>query len=165
MNGCSSSFRKAWKDLFSGAALLLVLAAPLARAAPYVYVANSASSNVSVINAATDGTVGSPISVGTNPYGVTVSPDGRRVYVTDNVSNGTVSVIDTATDAVVATVPVGNSPTGVAISPDGGEAYVANFGSNNISVIDTATDMLVTTVLRVTVPSVWSSVPTAVKPT
>ncbi len=55
-----------------------------------VYVTNSGSNTVSVINPATD-IPGPPITVGSNPAGVAVNPGGA-VYVT-NFGSNTVSVI------------------------------------------------------------------------
>ena len=64
---------------------------------------------------------GLPITVGVAPYGLAVSPDGTKVYVTNfgppAVSTGTVSVIKTANRGVVATIPVGNYPTGGRVHP------------------------------------------------
>ena len=89
------------------------------------------------------------IPVGTDPVGVSVTPDGKHVYVTNN-GDGTVSVITTATGTVSATIPVGTNPVGVSITPDGKHAYVANNSTvvisgqpaeetdNTVSVIDTA---------------------------
>ncbi len=81
---------------------------------------------VSVIDTATN-TVTATVNVGNYPYGVAVSPDGKRVYVTNELSNN-VSVIDTATNTVTDTVNVGNYPYGVAVSPDGKRVYVTNYG-------------------------------------
>ncbi|MCX4509362.1 serine/threonine-protein kinase [Streptomyces sp. NBC_01619] len=78
----------------------------------------------------------SSIQVGNSPSGVALSPDGRRVYVT-NFSSDSVSVIDTATNRTVDDpIPVGNSPSGVAVSPDGRRVYVTNNDSASVSVID-----------------------------
>ena len=52
----------------------------------------------------------------TAPIGVTITPDGKHVYVANN-GDGTVSVIDTATGAVSDTIAVGNDPRSVAICP------------------------------------------------
>jgi YVTN family beta-propeller protein len=79
------------------------------------------------------------------PQGVAVSPDGKKVYVTD-WKDHIVSVIDTTTITVIATVPVGSSPEGIAVNPDGKKVYVANRGSNTVSVIDTATNKVTATV-------------------
>jgi YVTN family beta-propeller protein len=118
--------------------------ADTAQAQPFAYISNSGSNTVSVINTATN-TVVATVSVGANPFGVAVTPDGSRVYVTNEGSN-TVSVIDTATNTVTATVPVGDSPAGVAVNPAGTSVYVANRGSNTVSVIETATNTVVATV-------------------
>ncbi|PYX60268.1 MAG: hypothetical protein DMG76_03360, partial [Acidobacteria bacterium] len=93
-------------------------------------------------------TVLATISLGTNqnPFGVAITPDGTRAYVTINFPNNVVAVIDTATNTVLATIPVGVGPIGVAITPDGARAYVTNDDSNTVSVIDTATNTLVATV-------------------
>ena len=70
------------------------------------YITNSDDNTVSVINVATN-TVTATITVGTDPYGVSVSPDGSKVYVA-NYSSNTVSVINTATNTVSATITVGS---------------------------------------------------------
>ena len=79
------------------------------------------------------------------PYGIAVSPDGTKVYVT-NLGNNKVSVIDTATNTVITNVPVGSIPIGVAVTPDGSKVYVANQNSNNVSVINTTTNSVIQTV-------------------
>lgn len=142
------------KGMLPVVTLLLFVGSVLAQAAPYAYVANSNDNTVSVINTATDATVGGPIPVGQNPEGVTVSPNGSRVYVvnwctgtpSNCTGNGTVSVINTATNAVFATVPVGHNATGAAVSPDGSRVYVTNYSDNTVSVIDTATNSVVATI-------------------
>ncbi|MEU1403511.1 serine/threonine-protein kinase [Streptomyces sp. NPDC005728] len=108
-----------------------------------VYVANFASGSVSVIDVATNRTVGDPIPVGDTPEGVDVSPDGRKVYVTNN-SSASVSVIDATRNRTVGSpIPVGDTPEGVDVSPDGRKVYVANGSSSSVSVIDTATNQTV----------------------
>ena len=109
-----------------------------------VYVTNSGSNNVSVINT-TNNIAYASINVGLNPHGVAVTPDGTKVYVANEGSNN-VSVIDTTSKTIYASVPVGKYPFGVAVTPDGTKVYVANEGSNNVSVIDTATNTVTTTV-------------------
>jgi YVTN family beta-propeller protein len=118
-----------------------------------VYVANSDSNDdsVSVIDAATNMVIGSPIMVGADPQGVAVTPDGRAVYVANKGSN-TTSVIDTGTNLVIATVSVGANPVGVAVTLNGSKVYVTNQGLPNtvpstVSVIDTATNMVTSTIL------------------
>ncbi|MER5917232.1 serine/threonine-protein kinase, partial [Streptomyces sp. NPDC001982] len=99
--------------------------------------------SVSVIDTATNRTVGNPIPVGDKPQGVAVSPDGRRAYAA-NAGSASVSVIDTATNRTVGNpIDVGKDPVWVVVSPDGRWVYVANSGSASVSVIDTATNRTV----------------------
>ncbi|WP_293357315.1 YncE family protein [Mycolicibacterium sp.] len=115
-----------------------------------VYVANNGEyelggatpvdGTVSVIDTATNTTVGDPIPVGIapfGPYGVAVSPDGGRVYVVGR--DNTVSVIDTATNTTVGDPIVlgGYNSKAVAVSPGGSRVYVATEGDGTVSVIDT----------------------------
>jgi len=122
----------------------LLLAPGLAVAAPFAYIPNGGSNNVSVIDTASN-TVVSTIAVGSGPIGVAVNATGTRVYVSNLVSNS-VSVIDTATNAASATVPVGASPGGIAVNPAGTRVYVANLDAGSVSVIDTGTNAVTATV-------------------
>jgi YVTN family beta-propeller protein len=78
--------------------------------------------------------------------GVTVHPDGTRVYVSSS-SRDSVSVLDVATNTIEADVPVGSFPRGVTVHPDGTRVYVPTSGGNLVSVIDTATNALIRSVL------------------
>ena len=104
---------------------------------------------VSVIDTATN-KVTATVNVGSYLYGIAITPDGRKVYVSkeyvSNDGNNTVSVIDTSTNSVTATVPVGSYPYGVAVNPAGTKVYVVNSVSNTVSVIDTSTDSVTATV-------------------
>ena len=92
---------------------------------PYAYVTNYVSNNVSVINTVTNQVIAT-IGVGDGPWGLAVTPDGSKVYVTNYLQGNNVSVINTATTQVVTTIPVGASPHGIAVTPDGSKVYVAN---------------------------------------
>ncbi|MFH9355654.1 hypothetical protein [Kitasatospora sp. NPDC017646] len=76
------------------------------------------------------------IPVGTRPFGVAVTPDGRHAYVTNEGSDN-LSVINTATNAVTTNIQVDVAPSGIAITPDGTRAYVGTDGP--VDVIDTTT--------------------------
>src|SRR2546427_9709496 len=81
------------------------------------------------------------VTVGNGPFGVAVSPNGQRVFVTNSTSNS-VSVIDTATLADVLGSPftVGNGPHGVAVRADGAGAYGVNrFDPPSVSGVNGAT--------------------------
>jgi YVTN family beta-propeller protein len=105
------------------------------------------------------------------PSGLSVTPDGTRVYVALNLANA-VAVINTATSAIVTRVPVGTYPYTTMVSADGAKVYVTNWGgkiptpsdvtdgmnpvvvdprtgipvSGTVSVIDTASNSVVKTI-------------------
>ena len=113
----------------------------------YAYAPNWGSNTVSVINATTN-QVAATIPVGTNPYGVSVNPDGSKVYVTNYGSN-IVSIINTTTNTVVGNIPVGNGPSGIKVSPDGKMLYVVNNNNNSkgsVSFVNTVTNTVTTTI-------------------
>ncbi len=104
-----------------------------------------------------------------DPYGVTFSPDGKRLYISSSGVNA-VSVLDMqkvaglleATDGkiklsdetiriyarnlglsseyVVGRIDTQNNPKDIVVSPDGRRLYIANRLSDSIQVVDTATD-------------------------
>jgi YVTN family beta-propeller protein len=90
-----------------------------------VYVANGSSTNTVRVIDTVSMSVIATVTVGAGPNGLAVSPDGKRVYVT-NFSDDTVSVIGTVSNTVTSTIAVGNSPRGVAVSSDGDRIFVAN---------------------------------------
>ena len=94
---------------------------------------------VTVINTDDNTKVTTMPTGGGQVYGIAVSPDGSKVYVT-NTAAGTVSVINPVNNTVVGTIQVGSNPAGVTFTPDGRFAYVANMGTNTVTVINAATD-------------------------
>ncbi|HQK30454.1 MAG TPA: YncE family protein [Phycicoccus sp.] len=79
------------------------------------------------------------VEVGVVPKYVAVTPDGKRVLVT-NWCSMDINVIDTATDTVVATVPSGGRyPRGIAVAKDSRTAYVALMGSSKVIALDLTT--------------------------
>jgi YVTN family beta-propeller protein len=117
-------------------------------AGTHVYVANSLSDTLSVIEIASN-TVVHTVTLGggeeTSPFGVAVHPDGSRVYVTLQQA-GSVAVIDTSTNALVDTLSVGMFPAGIAIDPGPNpqRLYVANVLSNDVSIVNLATHAVTT---------------------
>jgi YVTN family beta-propeller protein len=109
-----------------------------------VYVTNANSDTVSVIDTTTDtvaktlhvGDVGpgrTPV-LGSSPNAVTVSPDGRTLYVA-NAAENAVAVVDPDTrsaNAVRGLIPTGWYPTAVAMDTTGARLFIASgygFGS------------------------------------
>ena len=75
------------------------------------------------------------IPVEINPYETVLTPDGKRLFVS-NWSSESVSVIDTATNKVIRTLHVGMNPNDMKLSADG-RLFVACSNDNTIHVIDT----------------------------
>ncbi|HKE84359.1 MAG TPA: bifunctional YncE family protein/alkaline phosphatase family protein [Vicinamibacterales bacterium] len=109
-----------------------------------LYVTNANSDTVSVIDTATD-SVAKTIHVGhlgpgrvpilgSSPNAVTVSPDGRTLYVA-NASENAIAVVDPDADsanAVRGLIPTGWYPTAVALDATGDQLFIASgygFGS------------------------------------
>jgi len=109
-----------------------------------VYVANSDSSTVSVIDTATNMVATTIPTLPSGLVGVALTPDGSKVYVA--ALSGSLSVIATATDAVIATIQLAANAFGVAVSPDGRKVYVANGNFATVSVIDTESNTMIATI-------------------
>ncbi|MFY9983817.1 MAG: YncE family protein [Chthoniobacterales bacterium] len=110
-----------------------------------VYVPNSHSYTVSVIQTSTNSVIAT-IPVGNTPTHVAISPDGRLAYVS-NTGSHSVSVISTINKTVLYKFNViSYFPEGLALSPDGKQLYVASSGypfyGGFISIIDTNTLVL-----------------------
>jgi len=77
------------------------------------------------------------LPAGSRPMSVKVSPDGKRIYVSDGRA-GTISVLDAHTRAQLGSIRVGQRPWGIVLSPDGRYLFSANGPSNDVSVVDVA---------------------------
>jgi len=118
------------------AGMTVALTSGIAAAAPKVYVGNFKDNTVSVIDTAT-GKVVATVPVAAGPHGMTITKDGRWVFVSgDNSSQ--VSVIDTAIDSVAQTIEVGKGPHGVALTPNGRQLLVTVNGEDKVVFVDTA---------------------------
>ncbi|MDB5157772.1 MAG: beta-propeller fold lactonase family protein [Mucilaginibacter sp.] len=123
-----------------------ITATPINSGFAYIF---STIGQLSVINTATDKVIAtSPISF--NPYGETVSPDGKFVYVTDHYSEN-VLTLDASTYAVIASTSTGpeSSPQSVAVSPDGSKIYVTHnnlFKTGSVDEIDAVTHTVTSTI-------------------
>jgi YVTN family beta-propeller protein len=109
-----------------------------------IYVANSGSNTVSIIDSDSGNVTNIP--VGTYPSAIAVSPSTDKIYVANQFSND-VTVISASTDKVMSKIPVGRGPSDIIISSSnlrGGEKiYVTNFDSNDVSVINASTDKMI----------------------
>ena len=86
------------------------------------------------------------ISTGERPVGISVLPDGSKIYVVHGRAND-VRVIDPATNTVTKTIALGGKRCWwSALTPDGKKLYATMGRSDGVAVIDTATDTLLKTI-------------------
>lgn len=109
---------------------------------PIVYVSN-AGGGITEVNAANNSVIATA-PFPNNANSVAVTPDGRRMYVS-NRDVGQVTVFDTATNVPLATILAGNGNDnlGLAVSPDGQLVYVSNQASGTVTVIYTPTNRVI----------------------
>ena len=120
---------------------------PIVKIGSYVYVANTPSDTVDVIDAQSR-TISARIHVGVDPVSLAVRPDGKEIWVANHISDS-VSVIDADPASlsfrqVIATVQdidpetfstQFDEPSGIAFASDS-KAFVALSTSNRIAVVD-----------------------------
>ncbi|HVV91637.1 MAG TPA: beta-propeller fold lactonase family protein [Solirubrobacterales bacterium] len=139
-------------SLLAAASLFALLAfcalAQAARAAPFAYVGNLESADVSAFSVDADGGLaalaGSPFAAGEEPFGLAVTPDGTHLYVANEgseaVSGYEIGAAGGLTPLPGSPYPAGVQPYGVAITPDGSHLYVANQGDDTVSAYEIAAD-------------------------
>ena len=120
-----------------------------------LYVANTTSNTVSVIDTASNGVIAN-IEVGLDPVSLAIRPSANELWVSNHVSDS-VSIIDIAPGSptenrIVDTVQAFDAdgatlfdePVGIAFTTTGAKAYVALSSRNQIAVIDAATRAITT---------------------
>ena len=105
-----------------------------------IYVANLASSDVSVIDGFTYKVVNVP--VGQGPFAVAVNAVTNKIYIA-NQTDGSVTILDGATNDTT-TIETGQLPYAIDVNPITNKIYVANLGSNDVTVIDGASQKTTT---------------------
>ena len=92
------------------------------------------------------------VTVGREPNGVALSPDGREAYVANTV-DGTVSVLKLNGSGkkvkVHKLIDVGTEPYGIAVTPGGDKVYVTNARSGSVTVINARNNHVVDTIENV----------------
>jgi YVTN family beta-propeller protein len=98
--------------------------------------ASMAATDVVAFDAKT-GAIKKRVHVGVSPYELVMTPDGKRLFVSD-WGDKAVSVVDVATQKVIKTIPVGFNPNDMLLTADG-RLFVACSNENSVYVIDTRT--------------------------
>lgn len=110
-----------------------------------VYIVNSTSSSIQILDPRTDIVTGAiALPEGANPWSIAFTGT-HRAYVSNYIANS-ISVVDIEEQNTVGTIPVGTGPQGILIVDN--RAYVANTGGysgadayqGSVSVIDITTD-------------------------
>lgn len=129
-----------------------------------VYVGNTTTKSLSLVNGATGMPVGSEVPLPQIPRGIAVNQGDDTVYVAtadDTVaSDDTQVMVLTGGGVPVTVVGVGETPTGVAVDQTDDTVYVTNYDDSSVSVINGATNDVVGTVDVSTQPTgvaVWNA--------
>jgi YVTN family beta-propeller protein len=107
----------------------------------YLYVANSNTANVTIIDGTTN-TVTGAISLGVSPYADVFDPANGDVYVADWTA-GNLTVIDATTNRTDGGIRTGTDPGAMALDPANEKLFIANYGSANVTVVNTSTNTYV----------------------
>lgn len=114
-----------------------------------LYAADILHNTVSVIDLKTR-RVSAVLDVETGPQFVAITPDGKKVLVsnfgTRDLAGHALTIIDSVSDSVVAILNVGAKPFAIAITPNSKKAYVTNASGNSVSVIDLDTNSVSATI-------------------
>ncbi|MFA7572027.1 MAG: autotransporter domain-containing protein [Sulfurimonadaceae bacterium] len=105
----------------------------------------AAGDSISVIDTNTNNVIDT-ISGLNSPFGIVITQDGSKLYVTNSANDSTnISVIDTQTKAVT-NIEVGTRTDYIAITPDDSKVYVVSDSSDSLSVINTTTNTVEKTI-------------------
>jgi YVTN family beta-propeller protein len=80
-----------------------------------LYVSTGRAGTVAILDTKSGKFVGA-IGVGSRPWGMGLSSDGKRLWTANGPPGNDVSVVDLASDQVVKRIPVGKAPWGVVLS-------------------------------------------------
>ncbi len=130
---------------------IILLTVSTSFAAPFAYITNQGSHDVSVIDTAIDKVIAT-VPVGKSPAGVVAVSAVGKVFVT-NPEGRNISVIDMRTQRVIDTLAAGEAPLGLDASRDGRTVYVADWQSHQLLAFDTRTHALAWHVNTGKVPS------------
>ena len=107
---------------------------PAFAAADTVFVSNEKSNTISVLDSQTMQQT-AEFNAGNRPRGITISPDGTRLYVCAS-DDDTVRVFDTSSYKLLYSLPSGPDPELAKLHPSGNPLYVSNEDDNLVTVVD-----------------------------
>lgn len=107
-----------------------------------IYLTNESLSTLDVVDAKSL-KVTKRIALSGKPNNVTITKDGRKLYVGIREEPGALDVIDTASLTRIKTIPVSGSIHNVYVTPDGKFAVAGSISGSTISIVDIASDKMV----------------------
>ncbi len=123
--------------ILAGMALCLVSLKAAPNKVVRILQTNSAGDNVHIIDPVTNKVVGVIKGIEVN-HGVSVAPDGTRIYISDEATS-TLDVVDAKTLEVTKRIPLSGHPNNISVTPNGRSLYVAIAQApGGLDVIDTA---------------------------
>ena len=133
------------------------------KTAPWVYITNEASGDMSIIDSATNEVI-STVNLGKRPRGIQFSPDKKTIYVAlsgspfagpdvdrdtlppaDKSADG-IGVFDVEQNKLIKILDGGSDPEQMAVSADGTKLYVANEDVGLASIVDIASNKVIKTI-------------------
>ena len=113
-----------------------------AAAAPdgkHFYISDEGESTLDIVDAKTL-QVTKKIPLSGHPNNISISKDGRRVYVSIAVAPGAVDVIDTTSEEKVKSIPVKGAVHNTYVTPDGKYVVSGSIPGKTVTVIDAQTE-------------------------
>ena len=106
-----------------------------------LYVSNEADSTLDVVDARTL-RVMSKVKLTGHPNNISISRDGRRVYVAIREGTGVVDVVDTASLALAKSIPIQGAVHNTYVTPDGRHVIAGSIAGKTLTVIDQPTEQV-----------------------
>jgi YVTN family beta-propeller protein len=104
-----------------------------------LYVSNEADSTLDVVDARTL-RVMSKIKLTGHPNNISISRDGRRVYVAIREGSGVVDVVDTPSLTLAKSIPIQGAVHNTYVTPDGRHVLAGSIAGKTLTVIDQPTE-------------------------
>jgi YVTN family beta-propeller protein len=104
-----------------------------------LYVSNEADSTLDVVDAHTL-RVMSQVKLTGHPNNISISRDGRRVYVAIREGSGVVDIIDTPSLTLAKSIPIRGAVHNTYVTPDGRHVVAGSIAGKTLTVIDQATE-------------------------
>jgi len=104
-----------------------------------LYITDEAQSSLDVVDARTLKVV-NRIPLSGHPNNLSITPDGRRVYIAIAEAPGAVDVIDTTSQTRIKSIPIDGAGHNTFVTPDGKFVAAGSIAGRSLTVIDTRTD-------------------------